>query len=285
MGNKASGSSEVKHASAYKKAQGIGEVMMQQSNFQDQYVSPISIQVAHYTPASFPLTPVVTNSTLRVCRESWALIMAPVERDGIVTSGMTLFYTEFYDTLEVFDKMGKFESVLKQHSGGMDGVAAKGAILIRIVHYVLALDPDSEKCQYMLFTLGKSHNHKRIRPWQYSVFIQTLLNTMSSRLGSNATHEVMTSWVHLFAFVLRSILPVAIKGLVNETEVDINVTTDIGDSSVTDQIIKRDEVKTFNKKMTKNRMMSKQSDDEVVSVNSGNSYVKGLDSKDNSLTR
>jgi hemoglobin-like flavoprotein len=231
MGNQKS--KPVAHVSGPKRiATGIEDVMQTQDEFEDKYVSPIAIQVAHYTPASFPLTPVVTKSSLKLCQDSWVKVMAPVEKNGVSVSGMTLFYTEFYDMLEVFDRMGKFESVLKQHSGGNDPIAAKGAILIRIVHYVLALDPESEKCQYMLFTLGKSHNHKRIRPWQYSVFIQTLLNTMSSRLGVHATHEVMTAWVHLFGFVLRSILPVAIKGLVNETECDINVTTDFVDSNM-----------------------------------------------------
>jgi hemoglobin-like flavoprotein len=253
MGGSSSKPADTAGKVSYRVATGIGEVLQQQQAFVEQYVSPLAIQVAHYTPASFPLTPVVTKTTLKLCGESWERVMAPVERDGIIVSGMTLFYTEFYDTLEVFDRMGKFESVLKQHSGGNDPVAAKGAILIRIVHYVLALDPESEKCQYMLFTLGKSHNHKRIRPWQYSVFVQTLLNTMSSRLGVQATHEVMTAWVHLFAFILRSILPVAIKGLVNETEVDINTSTEVGDSTVTSQLAERDEAREMQRKLTKKK--------------------------------
>lgn len=190
-------------------------------------IRQLDIQVAHYTPASFPLIPIVTSNTLRVCRESWAKILAPVERDGVSISGMTIFYTEFYDTLAVFDKMGKFESVLRRHSAGMNGIAAKGAILIRIVNYALALDPESDLCFRQLYALGKSHNQKKIRPWQYAVFIQTLMNTISSRLGASATHEVMTAWAHLFAFVLSQILPVAIKGLVNTNEIDINIVDEV----------------------------------------------------------
>lgn len=205
---------------------GINEVIKKQSQFQNVYVSPLAIQVAHYTPASFPLKPYVSKASIKICADSWEKVIAPVEQDGVTVSGLTLFYTQFYDTLEVFDKMGRFETVLKQHAGGTDSVAAKGAILVRIIHYVLAMDPDSEHCQVMLHTLGKSHNYKRIRPWQYSVFIQCLLNTISARLGAHATHDVMSAWVHLFAFVLRTILPIAIQGLVNETEVDINIATE-----------------------------------------------------------
>lgn len=225
----------------------IPDVLNEQAVFEDQYVRPIEIQVAHYTPASFPIIPNVTSKTMEICRRSWEKIILPVMKEGQEVSGLTIFYTEFYDTLEVFDRTGKFESVLRQHSVGMDAAAAKGAILIRIIHYALALDPEAEKSAYMLFTLGKSHNHKRIRPWQYSVFIQVLLNTISSRLGQDATEDVMSAWVHLFAYILRSILPVAIRGLVNETEVDINVSTDLGDSKIQDEILQQDEVREMKK--------------------------------------
>lgn len=202
---------------------------------------PLEIHVAHYTPASFPLTPVVTKSTIAACRESWTLVLMPVEReDGSSVSGMTLFYTEFYDTLEVIDTMGKFESVLLQHTGGIESKLAKGGILLRIVNYALNVEPESERSRYALYCLGKAHNQKSIRPWQYSIFIQCLLTTLSSRLGSNATFEVMSAWVHLFAFMLRNILPPAIIGLVDETEVNVNVTNEVGDSATTDELFEAD---------------------------------------------
>ena len=52
-----------------------------------------------------------------------------------------------------------------------------------------------------------------IRPWMYSAFVQTLLLTISSRLGHRATHDVMEAWVNVFAFVLKRMLPAAIRGL------------------------------------------------------------------------
>lgn len=202
---------------------------------------PLEIQVAHYTPASFPLTPVVTKSTIAACRESWNTVLKPVERDdGSSVSGLTLFYTEFYDTLEVIDTMGKFESVLLQHTGGVETKLAKGGILLRIINYALNVEPESEKCRYALYCLGKAHNQKSIRPWQYSIFIQCLLTTLSSRLGSSATFEVMSAWVNLFAFMLRNILPPAIIGLVDDTEVNVNVSTEVGDATTTDELFEAD---------------------------------------------
>jgi hemoglobin-like flavoprotein len=249
----------------------IPDVLNEQALFEEQYVKPLEIQVAHYTPASFPLVPHVTGKTMEICRRSWEKIIMPVQKEDQEVSGLIIFYTEFYDTLEVFDRTGKFESVLRQHSVGMDAAAAKGAILIRIIHYALALDPEAEKSAYMLFTLGKSHNHKRIRPWQYSVFIQVLLNTMSSRLGQDATEEVMSAWVHLFAFILRSILPIAIKGLVNETEVDINVSTDLGDAKITDEIQQQDEVREMKKVLTGSKGRVGSSNSRSASANNSHS--------------
>ena len=98
-----------------------------------QKPSAIDVQCAHYTPPSFPLTPIVTKKGMELCKTSWKKILEPVERNGMSLSGMTVFFTEFYDTLEHFDKLGKFETVLRQHTSGMNGIAAKGAILIRII--------------------------------------------------------------------------------------------------------------------------------------------------------
>ncbi len=224
-------------------------ILNQQLEFEGEFQTSLEVQVAHYTPACFPLVPVVNKRIIDICAQSWKIIMESVEVNGIMMSGMTVFYTEFYQTLEHFDKMGKFESVLRQHTSGMNSIAAKGAILIRIVNYALALDPDSESAMFMLFTLGKSHNNKRIRPWQYSIFIQTLVNTISSRLGAHATHEVMTAWSHLFAYLMRSILPMAIRGLVNETEVDANVTSEMSpDAVVVDEIEEADAFMQLRKK-------------------------------------
>ena len=230
----------------------IPDVLLEQAIFEAEYARPVEVQVAHYTPSSFPLVPKVTNESMALCKETWDFITQPVEApDGQVVSGVTLFYTEFYDTLEVFDRTGKFETILRQHSGGSDTLAARGAILIRIIRYALALDPEDEKSQYMLFTLGKAHNQKRIRPWQYSIFVQVLLNTVSARLGSKATPEVMSAWVHLFAMILRCMLPLAIQGLVNETESDVNVATNLGDSKITDEIMREDEVREMKKILEK----------------------------------
>mmetsp|Transcript_1471 Transcript_1471/g.1547 ORF Transcript_1471/g.1547 Transcript_1471/m.1547 type:complete len:274 (+) Transcript_1471:171-992(+) len=194
---------------------------------------PIELSVAHFTPTSFPIIPLINKNTTDLCTESWNKILNTEYKDenGVTTSGMTMFYNDFYERLDIFDSSGRFEAVLNRHSSGANKIAAKGAILIRIVKFVLKFEEDSKESQALLHNLGKSHNQKSIRPWQYSVFVQTLLMTIAYRLGTNATTDVMAAWVNLFAFVMKGMLPQSIKGQVDEDELNIN-TSDFGAQAV-----------------------------------------------------
>lgn len=206
--------------------------------------------VEHYTPSFFPIIPVVNKNTIHLCQESWKLIIKDEVKDGFTLSGITLFYTEFYELLEKFDSSGRFEAVLSMHSTGQNKIAAKGQILMRIMQFVLSIDIDHPKeLQYSLFMLGKSHAHKQIRPWQYSIFVQTMINTLASRLGSNATHDVMSAWVNIFAFVMKTMLPPAIKGLVVETELNSNATAHFVSEEVTQNILEVEDEKEMAKSL------------------------------------
>ena len=43
-----------------------------------------------------------------------------------------------------------------------------------------------------------------------------------AQLGLDATHEVMEAWVNMFAFIMKTMLPLAIVGQTIETEIAIN---------------------------------------------------------------
>ena len=168
--------------------------------------------VAHYTPSSFPLIPVVNKNTKKLLKESWNIMVNKnVCKDGNSTSGITLLYNEFYERLGILDTTGRFEAVLTRNVEGVSMLQAKGAILIRILKYVLSVEEDSKETQRKLYLLGKAHSEMDIRPWQYSIFVQTLLLTISSRLGTAATDDVMSAWVNMFAFVMKGMLPSAIQ--------------------------------------------------------------------------
>jgi hemoglobin-like flavoprotein len=211
---------------------------------------PMEVCVAHYTPSTFPLIPIVSKKRSDLCNSSWSHIIEQQEGNdqGGITSGMTLFYSEFYERLDILDGSGKFEAVLSRHSPVQNKIANKGAILIRIVKFILSIDSSDQRVQFMLYMLGKSHSQKGIRPWQYSVFVQTLLLTISSRLGTHATLEVMEAWVHLFAFVMKSMLPPAIKGQILETELSINTSSEFEKGKVAQEVAASEILKDLKKR-------------------------------------
>jgi hemoglobin-like flavoprotein len=236
MGAKMSSvASEYDQKSAF---QGDFDIIEYQARLEDKLAVPMAVQIAHYTHSFFPLTPLITPQTSKTIVAAWDKIMSNGNIDdfGVETFGITLFYNEFYEHLGKVDTAGKFEAVLARHVSGANHIAAKGAIIVRIIKYVCAITNDSVETQKKLYMLGKLHNHIGIRPWQYSVFVEVLLMTISSRLGKAATDEVMEAWVNMFAFVLQSMLPPALKDLVVETELNANTSSEFQDSRVAAEI-------------------------------------------------
>jgi hemoglobin-like flavoprotein len=227
--------------------------------------------VAHFTPSSFPLIPTVNAQASQLCTESWSKIVGHIVMtdDGRQISGMTAFYNEFYERLQMFDTSGKFDAVLSRHSGGQNQIAAKGAIILRIVKFVVRIDVNSKQNDMLLYMLGKSHAQKAIRPWQYAIFVQTLLNTISSRLGNDATSDVMEAWVNLFAYVMRGMLPPAIKGQVVETELNINTSSEFQDGKINNEILQTEQAIAAKKGMTLAQMQeSRMSSDSIHKISS-----------------
>lgn len=233
--------------------QNTNDIIRMQEELEKEYYIPLEIMVAHFTPSSFPLVPTISKRTVLLLEKSWEKINARDATDefGTVTPGMIVFYSEFYERLEIFDNSGSFDAILGKGATSENKIVAKGAILIRIVQYILQIEGDSKRVQTSLYMLGKSHSRKGIRPWQYSVFVQTLLLTVASRLGSDATGDVMEAWVNMFAFVMKSMLPMAIKGQVIETELNINTSSVFADEKIHQQVLEMEEFKRVEKKMRK----------------------------------
>ena len=191
----------------------------------NQIEIPLSRQVAHFTPSSFPLIPEVSKVSITICKKSWEELLNKTYRNnyGIETAAITVFYNEFYRRLYMFDSNGAFDSILTKYSSkGGGNIAAKGAIIIRIMKFALTVE-NNQKCKEKLLKLGRSHFQMQIRPWQYAIFVEMLINTISNQLGILASHDVMSSWVHLFAFMLKYMLPPAIDGLTSSSEANVAV--------------------------------------------------------------
>ena len=192
----------------------------------------------HYTPSIFPLVPIINSEINQLCIDSWKLICNKKEttESGVELTGITLFYNDFYERLSLVDENRKIESILSAHSTGLNKIAEKGAIIIRIINYALSIRKNDEQTQLRLYNLGKAHTKRSIRPYMYSVFIQTMLYTISNQLGLYATHEVMEAWVNVFSFIIKSMLPPAIKGQTLDTEICINTKSEFSSDAVKAQV-------------------------------------------------
>ena len=203
------------------------DIIKIQEKLGKKYAIPLDVQVAHYTPSIFPLVPIINETNNQICVDSWKLICNKKEitESGVELNGITLFYNDFYERLNNVDENKKIESILSAHSTGLNKIAEKGAIIIRIINYTLSINRNDEQTQFRLFNLGKAHAKRAIRPYMYSIFVQTLLYTISNQLGLYATHEVMEAWVNIFSFIMKSMLPLAIKDKTIETEIGINTSS------------------------------------------------------------
>lgn len=192
--------------------------------------APISlaIKVAHFTPSTFPLAPDISTMAADRITESWKLLTEKDISDGCgnKTSGTTVFCNEFYERLSTVDASGHLEARLTQNIEGTNKMQARVSILVRIIKFVIDIGgKDSPHVQKTLENLGKLHSLKGIKPWQYSVFLQVLLQTIAARLSEAATSAVMEAWVNILAFVLKGMLPAAITNQqfsVKEFSVDAN---------------------------------------------------------------
>ena len=214
------------------------DIIKIQERLGKKYAIPLDVQVAHYTPSIFPLIPIINETNNRLCVDSWKLICNKKEitESGVELNGITLFYNDFYERLNTVDENKKIESVLSAHSTGLNKIAEKGAIIIRIINYALSIKKNDEQTQFRLYNLGKAHTKRAIRPYMYSVFVQALLYTISNQLGLYATHEVMEAWVNVFSFIMKSMLPPAIKGNTLETEICINTKTEFSSDNMKAQV-------------------------------------------------
>lgn len=223
------------------------------------------VQYAHYTPSTFPLVPQLKPEYLPLCRKSWQVIVSTREKHpeyGTDVHGITAFYNEFYERLAKVDTKGLYENILVKHAVGTNRIAAKGAILVRIVDFLLKFDGDNAGVRQKLNILGQSHNKKGIRPWQYSVFLELFILTLGSRLKKHATPSVMEAWVNLLAYSLKYMLPPSIDGIVLDSEAHVNfvLSEDVDINAIDDQTVAPNS-------------------DDVLSVITGSKSVKDIEAR------
>lgn len=165
-------------------------------------ISP-EIVLEHYQPHEFPIRPILTVRTQALVKESWDIIKNTTydsdktQSDKI--SGVSHFYNVFFDQLIL--RFKDFERIFPTISSRADTISKVMALCTSVRVDELDL------VKARLRSLGAKHVSIVHDPWLFGIYATTVLNAIRICLQDKATQEIMTSWLHLLAFVLRNMLP------------------------------------------------------------------------------
>ncbi|CAM9435867.1 unnamed protein product [Chrysoparadoxa australica] len=158
--------------------------------------------VAHYMPPTFPLEAYLDPIMMMRCRTSWEKIMAGTA-DGMGShagkDGIVLYYDEFF--FRLFKRARVFLDIFPDP-------AKRGEVLMKALGFMLKLEGDDGLVENKkIFYLGKSHRFKsQVRPWHFSVYVETALETLMFWLGGDADVETGEAWTCLVSYTLKRLL-------------------------------------------------------------------------------
>jgi len=147
--------------------------------------------------AFFPDPNSVKYNHIALIRASWKKIKDGSAKGMSVRKGneppLSYFYDQFYQRL--FTK----SSALQQQ---FRGLKIRIGILSRIINFLCCSIDTSKlaKTKKQLKILGNEHKKKNVKPWMYSVFSVTLVETANSLLGSEASLEIFEAWTTALSF-------------------------------------------------------------------------------------
>jgi hypothetical protein len=75
-----------KHQDIFAAVKDLHDLKSFQHHFDKSTMIDEAVIIAHYTPAGFPLIPIISERTQQICKESWAKIVActqAVTKDGV----------------------------------------------------------------------------------------------------------------------------------------------------------------------------------------------------------
>lgn len=164
--------------------------------------------ITHFTPAAFPIPAHLDRRIIDSCRRSWKKIYYGVngEREA--------FARDFYAKL--LKKSPRFADVFP--TGGK-GDLFKHDLLGKAINMLTSLD--LETCRTRLTALGRFHNKLKIRPWMYSDYFVTVVETLAEVLKEGATYSLMEQWYQALSFVSYFMLKGALPGNTIEGEVGV----------------------------------------------------------------
>lgn len=178
--------------------------------------------VSHYMPPVLPIEATMDGTMMPLVNKTWQLIVAGTA-DGMRRhqnkSGIVLFYDEFF--FRLFKRARVFLEVFPEP-------AKRGEVLMKALGMLIRIEGKNSKQEnQMLFYLGRGHRYKSaLRPWMFSVYMTTCLETLMFWLGTDADLEVGNAWTCLTSYVLKRMLIAYLPGKVVPNEYYQNTNID-----------------------------------------------------------
>lgn len=188
--------------------------------------------VQHFMPPTFPIAVNVTSEMISLCKKNWYDLKNGLPTKMLSASiatgktGIVLVYDDFFERL--FLRSDVFKRVFKN-------IRTRGKVLVYAAEFILSVkgDQSSEEVE-RIHRLGSWHRTKPgLRAWQFSVYIQTFLETIMFWLGSEVTFEVAESWTNISAYIVGKMLQSYLPKLIDEIETDPLILPD----SATDSLV------------------------------------------------
>ena len=170
--------------------------------------------VAHYMPPRFPLMQRVEQDDVDLFAELWDLIYNDSTLGPGGETKLSGLFNVFYTKL--FDRSAKF------HDYFGDNYKERCGILTRQMVFFTTLTLD-DNIDAVFRDLGIMHQRLGIANWQYSMFVEVLLECIYSVLGEAAVMKKMLAATRVISFCLYKLLQATIiPSRVRPLEMNVN---------------------------------------------------------------
>jgi hemoglobin-like flavoprotein len=152
----------------------------------------------------------VTADDVQRARDSWALIVEDTSAEYQAQKSMiqssscvAWFYDLFYERL--FQVAPTTKPLFK------NDMQVQGKALVKMISAALGLLNDVASLTDALQGLARGHAAKGVVSAQYGIVGEVMLWTLKKVLGEHYTPEVEGSWLRIYCFMIKVIIPAAVE--------------------------------------------------------------------------
>lgn len=160
--------------------------------------------VALMMPVYYTHNADITPEMLNIAKDSWLLITEDkCPRKVEVQSGVTLFYTTFYERL--FDIHPLSKPLFK------NGMQSQGKFIVKMIAMIINSLKYRDKFKKTMEDLALRHCQMGVKASEFSIVGDVLFYSLSTCLGSAYTRDVEDTWKKIYSAMLQIIVPLCLR--------------------------------------------------------------------------